>query len=100
MAIADPAGHLVIDLPRTAPVPYRFGLNITDFHICDRCGVWIAATWRNGDHLLGVINVPALDDRQLFDREPVAADFEGEDVTARENRRRLNWMPTTIRMLE
>lgn len=96
MAIADPTGSMVVDLPADPPAPYQFGLNITDFHVCDRCGVWVAATWQDGDRTLGLINVPALDDRALFGAEPVAVDFDGEDIAAREKRRRANWTPAHI----
>lgn len=96
MAIADPAGSLVVYLPADPPSPYRFGLGITDFHVCDRCGVWVAATWRDGERLYGVINVPALDARDKFDATPVMVDFDGEDVPAREARRRANWTPARV----
>jgi len=96
MAIADPAGSVVVHLPVDAPAPYRFGLGITDFHVCDRCGVWVAATWRDGERLYAVVNVPALDARELFDAPPVDVDFDGEDVAAREARRRMHWTPARI----
>lgn len=96
IAIADPHGSMSVSLPARPPKPYRFGLDITDFHVCDRCGVWVAATWRDGDDLRGVINVPALDDRSLFDAAPVAVNFDGEDIQARESRRRLAWTPARI----
>jgi hypothetical protein len=96
MAIADPDGSLCIYLPADPPKPYRFGLNITDFHICDRCGVWIAASWRDDDKLRGVINLPALDDRRLFDSAPVAVNSDADDRRARENRRRMAWTPARI----
>ena len=96
LAIADPNGTLLVRLPLDPPDPYRFGLNITDFHVCDRCGVWIAATWHDGDRAYGVINVPALDDRALFSGASVEVDFDGEDVAAREARRRISWTPAEI----
>jgi hypothetical protein len=96
MAIADPAGSMVVHLPVDSPAPYRFGLGITDFHVCDRCGVWVAATWPDGERLYGVLNVPALDAREQFAGAPVIVDFDGEDVPAREARRRANWTPARI----
>ena len=96
MAIADPDGNMVLYLPDDPPQPYRFGLNITDFHVCDRCGVWVAATWRDGDRVFGVVNVPALDDRARFSGTPVIVDFDGEDVAAREARRHATWTPARI----
>ena len=96
LAVADPDGSLCVYLPADPPQPYRFGLNITDFHVCDRCGVWIAATWRDGDGLRGVINLPALDERSLFDSARVAVNFDGETVQERETRRRAAWTPASI----
>ncbi|MDB5673742.1 MAG: hypothetical protein JWM65_724 [Sphingomonas bacterium] len=96
MAIADPGGSLEVHLPPDPPQPYRFGLGITDFHVCDRCGVWVAATWRDVERLYGVLNVPALDARERFSGAAVCVDFDGEDVAAREARRRLNWTPARI----
>lgn len=96
MAIADPHGNMVVRLPPDGPEPYRFGLNITDFHVCDRCGVWVAAIWHDGNRALGVLNVPALDERALFAGTPAVVDFDGEDISAREARRRASWMPAQV----
>jgi hypothetical protein len=96
LAIADPDGSLCVYVPADPPKPYHFGLNITDFHVCDRCGIFVAATWRDGDEMRGVINMPVLDDRILFDAAPVAVSFDGEDVQAREARRRVAWTPARI----
>jgi hypothetical protein len=43
-----------------------------------------------------MINVPALDDRTLFDAAPVAVNLDGEDLQAREGRRRVAWTPARI----
>src|ERR1700761_9524662 len=96
MAISDPQGEVCVYLPADAPEPYRFGLQITDFYVCDRCGVWLAATWFDEDNLRAVINLPALDDRRLFDAAPVSVNFDDEDVLAREARRRMGWTPARV----
>jgi len=96
LALTDPAGSLSVHLPADPPTPYRFGLNITDFHVCDRCGVWVAATWPDGDGLRGIVNLPALDERSLFDAQPLAVNFDAEDVPAREARRRMAWTPAFV----
>ncbi|MGD9811906.1 MAG: hypothetical protein AB7U35_11320 [Sphingobium sp.] len=96
-AISDPAGDVEIMLPADAPPPYRFGLGITDFHVCDRCGVFVAASWSDDDALYAVVNYRALDDLAAFTQAPVAIDFEGEDLAAREARRRKGWTPARIR---
>lgn len=94
-AISDPDGLLELTLPPGTPEPYRFGLGITDFHVCDRCGVFVAAIWWDGKHAYGVANVPALDERHRF-APAVAADFEGETIADREARRRRTWTPARI----
>jgi hypothetical protein len=96
MAMSDPRGGIELQLPADPPEPYRFGLGITDFHLCDRCGVWVAAIWHNGDRAYGVVNLPALDQSAKFTHEPVSVDFDGEDVAAREARRLANWTPARI----
>lgn len=94
-AISDPGGFLELILPPDAPEPYRFGLGITDFHVCDCCGVFVAAIWWDGPQAYGVVNVPALDERDRF-AAATAADFEGETIADREARRRRTWMPAQV----
>lgn len=92
VTIADPAGLLTLaTIDQNA---YRFGLAITDFHVCARCGVFVAATWKDqGGGVYGVVNVHALANARQFTAAPIEADFDGEDVSAREARRRTNWTP-------
>jgi hypothetical protein len=96
MVISDPGGRLELTLLDDAPAPYRFGLGITDFHLCDRCGVFVATLWHGSDGCFGVVNLPALDERRRFRAAPISVDFEGETVAEREARRRLDWTPARI----
>jgi hypothetical protein len=90
--ISDPKGWLEIAAPPEA-TPYRFGMGITDFHLCPRCGCFVAASWADGDHLFGVVNVNALDERDAFSVAAAITDFDAETLAEREARRRRGWTP-------
>jgi hypothetical protein len=94
--LSDPAGQIEIVLSPLAGAPYRFGLNITDFHLCRRCGVFVAASWRDEQGLRGVVNMRALNEPSAFSQLPVAVSFDGEGVADRGQRRRLHWTPARI----
>jgi len=68
--ISDPR-HLDITSAEAAGPPYRFGLHITDFHICKQCGVFVAATAPRGG-AARVVNIHALHDRRRL-IQPVAS---------------------------
>lgn len=95
MAVSDPDGLVELEAPGDLE-PYRFGFGITDFFVCGRCGVFVAAVWHKDGGTWAVVNLPALDDRDRFTREPAPMDFEGEDVTAREARRLRHWTPARL----
>ena len=94
--VSDPGGQLEISLSGQAGTPYRFGLGITDFHVCRSCGVFVAASWNDGEDRRGVVNIHALVDRALLSQDPVAVTFDSEGVAEREARRRLHWTPVTV----
>jgi hypothetical protein len=93
--VSDPSGWLEIVVPREA-TPYRFGMGITDFHLCPRCGCFVAASWTDGDALFGVVNINALDARDAFSAAPVTTDFDAETRAEREERRRRGWTPGRV----
>jgi hypothetical protein len=95
--ISDPGGEMNLATNSADTSPYRFGLGITDFHVCTRCGVFVAATWEdtNGD-TLGVVNIHALSNTDVF-MAPELISFEGESIQQREERRRRNWTPVKYR---
>jgi hypothetical protein len=91
--ISDPKGQLTLAINDSGAAIYRFGLGITDFHICAFCGVFVAATWRDDDGIdYGVLNIRALSTTEVF-AAPVPVSFDNESVTEREQRRRENWTP-------
>jgi hypothetical protein len=75
---------------------YSFGLGTSDQIICRRCGVYVAMTLTDRDHVWSVINVDTLDDRALFTRTPEARDYSAEDREGRIARRKARWCPTTL----
>jgi hypothetical protein len=94
--ISDPNGALAIAIAAPAGSPYRFGLNITDFHVCRNCGVFVAATGGKGEQLVGVVNIHALNDRAQLSAPPVAVSFDGEGIAERQARREHHWTPATV----
>jgi hypothetical protein len=94
--VSDPAGQLDIVIAERAGPAYRFGLEITDFHLCRQCGVFVAATGIGDDPLRGVVNVHALRERERLSRPPVAVGFDGETIAERQARRRQHWTPASV----
>ena len=79
---------------------YRFGLGITDYLLCAKCGTYVGAVMpdeggQNGDGL-GIVNVNSLDIRDTFDPAPPLHVYDGEDEARRRARRRKFWMKTTV----
>jgi hypothetical protein len=82
--ISDPQGLLTITTTCDETLIYRFGLGITDFHMCARCGVFVAATWQDNDGAVqGVVNIHALLPEAPFEK-PTPVSFDGEGLTDRE----------------
>ncbi|MDG4876592.1 hypothetical protein P9273_15965 [Mesorhizobium sp. WSM4935] len=99
-AAADPNGRLVVSVADRGRLQvYRFGLRTADYLVCHDCGVYVAAVAGQGDDATAVVVVNALDDRELFSREPVAVWFDTETREQRLARRRSAWMPVEIRDL-
>jgi hypothetical protein len=94
---ADPGGHVKILVKDDAALSrYRFGLGITDFIVCRYCGVYVAATMADGQRLLAVVNVNAMDDLSSFAHTATPMSYDGESVAARVERRRGVWTPAEI----
>lgn len=93
--VSDPDGsaEIVSSLPLTR---YRFGLGITDFLICPKCGCYVAAAmadanggWRS------TLNLNCFDDPHLdLSAEPMV--YDAEDGSSRKERRLQRWTPTRI----
>jgi hypothetical protein len=96
----DPAGSVEFRAEPGSLSRYRFGLGITDYLLCAKCGTYVGAVMpdeggQNGDGL-GIVNVNSLDIRDTFDPAPPLHVYDGEDEARRRARRRKFWMKTTV----
>ena len=94
VSAADPSGKLAVHVldPRML-THYRFGSGITDFLICTRCGVYVAATLEVDGVLYGTLNVNVLAERARLTAAPRPMDYGLETAAARVSRRRQRWTP-------
>ena len=91
---SDPDGAVAFRIADAALLQrYRFGSKRTDFLICRRCGVYVAAVITTPRGALATLNVNTLDAgrRASFDAMPVS--YEGESVEERQARREKKWTP-------
>ena len=95
--LSDPEGSFEVRADDWSQVVrYRFGTRTSDFLICRRCGVFIAAVAELSEGVRAVVNVNCLDDRGRFTFLPLMHDFEGETTDIRSSRRAANWMPSVL----
>jgi hypothetical protein len=91
---SDPNGAMRISVREPGQlVRYRFGLKISDFLVCARCGVYIGALMEEGGKSWFTVNVNALRPPPSFDLPVVPVDYDGEDIPARIARRKAKWTP-------
>jgi hypothetical protein len=96
-AAADPQGKLTISVEDTARLQkYAFGLRTAEYLICRDCGVYVAALTLGDSDRRAIVIVNALDERELFNREPVAVDYSAESKDERLTRRRARWTPVEM----
>jgi hypothetical protein len=95
--VADPEGLFEVWADDWSLVEYyRFGTRTSDFLICRRCGVFIAAVQEMSKGMRAVVNANCLDDRGRFISAPVMHEFQDETIESRSARREANWMPAVI----
>lgn len=78
---------------------YQFGTATAVFHVCTKCGAVPLVTSEIDGGLYAVVNTNTFDDTAQFTFSRSAADFEGEGVGDRLDRRRRNWIPD-VRFLQ
>ena len=94
VSTSDPQGRVRLYAGDPSLVQrYRFGLGITDFLICRRCGVYLAAVAEMDGARYAVLNANALSGLAGLGRAAEPMDYDGEDATARRARRRTRWTP-------
>jgi hypothetical protein len=75
---------------------YRFGLGITDYLLCAKCGAYVGAVMPDEGRTIGIVNVNSLDIRDTFDAAPPLHHYDGEDEARRRIRRRKFWMKAQV----
>jgi hypothetical protein len=91
---SDPAGRIRFEVQDAAQLTrYRFGLRTADFLICARCGIYVGALMRADGAQWAIVNANALDEAAQLTQQPQPMDYEGEDESARQSRRRARWSP-------
>jgi hypothetical protein len=94
--MGDPAGSIEFRAAAKDVSRYRFGLGITDYLLCAKCGTYVGAVMEDEGRSIGIVNVNALDVRDIFDPAPPLHHYDGEDAGRRRTRRRKFWMPATV----
>ncbi|HEV7165813.1 MAG TPA: aldehyde-activating protein [Gammaproteobacteria bacterium] len=96
LSTSDPAGRLSIRVVDGRElVRYRFGLRITDFLICRRCGVYVAALTELDGAQYAVINANVLACRGQMDGPIQSMDYDGDTMETRSARRKSRWTPVS-----
>jgi len=76
---------------------YRFGLEVTDYLVCRKCGVYVSAYMQRGDEAYGNVMVNVLDQREDFP-QPAPLVLDGEDADGKWRRRQGQWTPAVLRI--
>ena len=94
--LGDPGGSVVFRATPGSLSRYRFGLGITDYLLCAKCGTYVGAAMPDEGGAIGIVNVNALDIRDAIDPAPPLHHYDGEDEARRRSRRRKFWMKATV----
>ena len=94
--MGDPGGSVEFHAAPGSVSRYRFGLGITDYLLCARCGTYVGAIMEDDGRSIGIVNVNMLDIRDTFDPAPPLHVYDGENIEKRRARRRKFWMPATL----
>jgi hypothetical protein len=90
---SHPGSRLTVTLDDADLVSkYAFGTRTATFHVCSRCGAVPLVTSDIDDHLYAVVNVNVLENVDPSSLRHAPANFEGEDVESRLDRRKRNWI--------
>ena len=94
--LGDPGGSVEFRGTPGSLSRYRFGLGITDYLLCAKCGAYVGAVMDDEAGAIGIVNVNSLDIRDTFDPAPALHHYDGEDEARRRSRRRKFWMKATV----
>lgn len=96
VSISDPAGSLRVRVTDERELMcYRFGLGVTDFFICRRCGVYLLALAELEGGRYAVVNANTLGCREQLDGPIQPMDYDTDTRESRAARRRGRWTPVT-----
>jgi hypothetical protein len=94
VSTSDPKGAVRVAAGDLGEVQrYRFGLGITDFLLCRRCGVYVLALAEMDGQHYAVINANSLERREEMRATPEPMAYDGESAEARRARRKAHWTP-------
>ncbi len=97
-AVTDPAGRLDLRFADPAQLSrYQFGLRASEFYICARCGVYVAAIATVDGARYASLNANVLADRAAFTQPPAPVDYGRESAVERLARRKRAWTPAAVR---
>lgn len=89
--VTDPDGAVVLELGAET-IRYRFGLGVTDFLVCGRCGVYVGALARIDGRDFATLNLNAFDEPHP-ELEAAPVSYADESVGERSARRSERWTP-------
>jgi len=90
---SNPASKLAVRIGEPTLVSkYAFETGTATFHVCSRCGAVPLVTSKIADHLFAVVNVNVFENIDASQLRRASANFEGEDVESRLERRKRNWI--------
>lgn len=99
LTTSDPEGEIVLSV---GEIPaggwYRFGMGMTDFWVCPRCGVYVGAFVDTGGQGRAVVNVRVLEAAAEFTQAPAPMDYGQETREGRLDRRARVWTPARVRV--
>lgn len=94
---SDPDGEIRLSIrDRSKLSHYRFGLGVTDFVICARCGVFVGAVMQENDQQWMTVNANAFKPPPPADFPLAPIDYENEETSDRVARRRVKWTPVSM----
>lgn len=93
----DPNGSVQL-YERAGLVPYRFGRQVTDVHVCDACGVYVASTCSIDGAVYATVNTNTFDPRPT--QPATIVTYEEESTEARLERRARTWSWAEIHLLD
>ena len=92
---SHPKGTLTAQIANESLIQrYAFGTSTAHFYTCQQCGVFPFVTSEIAGSLYAVVNVNTFENIDKSALIPATADFEGENLESRLERRTRTWIPT------